>query len=112
MIIFSGTIFVWDFNNIIFFSCKQIVKGIDALTREQMVQIMAFLGIQNAIPVFSMVPAFVPIKPAALVPSVTEEDRVILNNVQKVVQFLTAGTASNQVFQFYSMTSYLQGRIK
>nr|XP_016503324.1 PREDICTED: uncharacterized protein sll0005 [Nicotiana tabacum] len=78
------------------FLLDEIVKGIDALTREQMVQIMAFLGIRNAIPVFSMVPAFVPIKPAALVPSVTEEDRVILNNVQKVVQFLTAGTASNQ----------------
>ncbi|KAK4341584.1 hypothetical protein RND71_040085 [Anisodus tanguticus] len=79
------------------FLLDEIVKGIDALTREQLVQIMAFLGIGNAIPVFSMVPAaLVPIRPAALVPYVTEEDRIILNNVQRIIQFLTAGNASNQ----------------
>lgn len=79
------------------FLLDEIVKGIDALTREQLVQIMAYLGIGNAIPVFSMVPAaLVPIRPAALVPYVTEEDRIILSNVQKIIQFLTAGTASNQ----------------
>ncbi|KAJ8530719.1 hypothetical protein K7X08_023600 [Anisodus acutangulus] len=79
------------------FLSDEIVKDIDALTREQLVQIMAFLGIGNAIPVFSMVPAaLVPIRPAALVPYVTEEDRIILNNVQRIIQFLTAGNASNQ----------------
>lgn len=82
------------------------MKGIDALTREQLVQIMAYLGIGNAIPVFSMVPAaFVPIRPAALVPYVTEEDKIILNNVQQIIQFLTAGTASNQVSQVYITSS-------
>lgn len=89
------------------------MKGIDALTREQLVQIMAYLGIGNAIPVFSMVPAaFVPIRPAALVPYVTEEDKIILNNVQKIIQFLAAGTASNQVSQFYIMASLSQRRLK
>lgn len=30
----------------------------------------------------------------SLVPTITEEDRVILNNVEKVVKFLTAGAAN------------------
>lgn len=91
------------------FLLDEIVKGIDALTREQLVQIMAYLGIGNAIPVFSMVPAaFVPIRPAALVPYVTEEDRIILNNVQKIIQFLTAGTASNQGLEGANVTRVIQ----
>lgn len=91
------------------FLLDEIVKGIDALTREQLVQIMAYLGIGNAIPVFSMVPAaFVPIRPAALVPYVTEEDRIILNNVQKIIQFLAAGTASNQGLEGASVPRVIQ----
>ncbi|KAM3356887.1 hypothetical protein P3S68_023601 [Capsicum galapagoense] len=91
------------------FLLDEIVKGIDALTREQLVQIMAYLGIGNAIPVFSMVPsAFVPIRPAALVPYVTEEDRIILNNVQKIIQFLTAGTASNQGLEGANVNKVIQ----
>jgi aarF domain-containing kinase len=82
---------------------KQIVKGIDAVTRDQLVQIMSVLGVGNAAPVFSMVPAFGPLKPAGLLPTITEEDKVILNNVQKVVEFLTAGSSisrtSNQVLK-------------
>lgn len=69
----------------------QIVKSIDAVAREQLVQIMAILGVGNAAPIFSMVPA--PFKPAAFLPTITEEDKVILNNVQKVAEFLTAGTS-------------------
>lgn len=82
---------------------KQIVKGIDALSREQLVQIMSVLGVRNAAPVFSLVPTVGPFKPAGLLPSITEEDRVILNNVQKILEFLTAGsslsTTSSQVLQ-------------
>ena len=80
----------------------QIVKGIDAVTREQLVQIMALLGIGNVAPMFSMVPALGPFRPAALLPSITEEDKVILNNVEKIIEFLTAGsiTSSNQVWEF------------
>lgn len=88
-------------SNCCFWHAKQIVKGIDAVTREQLVQIMAVLGIGNATPVFSMVPALGPFKPAALLPTITEEDKIILNNVQKIVEFLTAGSSisrtSNQV---------------
>ncbi|KAI4338245.1 hypothetical protein L6164_016588 [Bauhinia variegata] len=75
------------------FLLDEIVKGIDAVTREQLVRIMSILGIQNAAPVFSMVPTVGPFKPTGLIPTITEEDEVILNNVQKIVQFLTAGTS-------------------
>ncbi|KAG2265993.1 hypothetical protein Bca52824_073072 [Brassica carinata] len=68
----------------------RIVKGIDAITREQLVQAMAVFGFRNAPPVFGMVPTLGPFRPAALLPSVTEEDKIILNNVQKVIEFLTA----------------------
>ncbi|KAF3457633.1 hypothetical protein FNV43_RR02291 [Rhamnella rubrinervis] len=81
------------------FLLDEIVKGIDAVTREQLVRIMALLGLGNAPPIFSMVPTFGPFKPAGLLPTITEEDKVILNNVQKVVEFLTAGSSisrSNQ----------------
>lgn len=73
------------------FLLDEIVKSIDAVAREQLVQIMAILGVGNAAPIFSMVPA--PFKPAAFLPTITEEDKVILNNVQKVAEFLTAGTS-------------------
>ncbi|GMN62523.1 hypothetical protein TIFTF001_031593 [Ficus carica] len=75
------------------FLLDEIVKGIDAVTREQLVRIMALLGLANPTPIFSMVPTFGPFKPAGLLPSVTEEDKVILNNVQKVFEFLTAGSS-------------------
>ncbi|XP_022722756.1 uncharacterized protein LOC111279945 isoform X2 [Durio zibethinus] len=75
------------------FLLDEIVKGIDALTREQLVQIMSVLGVRNAAPVFSMVPTVGPFKPAGLLPSITEEDKIILNNVQKILEFLTAGSS-------------------
>lgn len=78
------------------FLLDEIVKGMDAIAREQLVQIMAVLGMGDAAPVFSMVPAFGLIKPAALLPTVTEEDKVILNNVQKIVEFLTAGSSKSR----------------
>ncbi|XVF65098.1 hypothetical protein PTKIN_Ptkin09bG0219500 [Pterospermum kingtungense] len=75
------------------FLLDEIVKGIDALTREQLVQLMSVLGIRNAAPVFSMVPTVGPFKPAGLLPSITEEDKIILSNVQKILEFLTTGTS-------------------
>ncbi|KAJ0894864.1 hypothetical protein HanPSC8_Chr09g0393761 [Helianthus annuus] len=51
---------------------------------------MALFGIQNPTPVFSMVPSFGAIRPAGLIPYIIEEDKVILNNVQKIVELLTA----------------------
>ncbi|GAB4844096.1 hypothetical protein Ancab_014061 [Ancistrocladus abbreviatus] len=75
------------------FLLDEIVKGIDAVTREQLVQIMAASGVRNVAPVFSMVPVFGPIRPAAFLPTVTEEDKIILNNVEKIIAFLAAGSS-------------------
>ncbi|KAL2897512.1 hypothetical protein RDABS01_039295 [Bienertia sinuspersici] len=72
------------------FLLDEIVKGIDAVTREQLVKVMASLGVA---PVMGMAPAFGPFKPAVLLPSINEEDKVILNNVQKVIGFLTDGSS-------------------
>ncbi|CAK9141479.1 unnamed protein product [Ilex paraguariensis] len=77
------------------FLLDEIVKGIDAVTREQLVQMMAVLGIGNFTPLFSMVPSLGPIRPAGFLPTITEEDKVILNNVQKVIEFLTAGSSTS-----------------
>ncbi|THG12447.1 hypothetical protein TEA_027471 [Camellia sinensis var. sinensis] len=91
------------------FLLDEIVKAIDAVTREQLVRIMAVLGIGNAAPVFSMVPALGPIRPVGLVPTVTEEDEVILNNVQKIIEFLTAGSsASRSSNQTVNVTQVVQ----
>lgn len=75
-------------------------------------RIMAILGLGNATPIFSLAPTFGPFKPAGLLPTITEEDKVILSNVQKVVEFLTAGSSisrtSNQVLHLlYHDKSFL-----
>lgn len=67
------------------------MKAIDAVSREQLVQIAATLGLRNPTPVFGMVS----MRATALLPTITAEDKVILNNVEKVVKFLTAGTSNS-----------------
>lgn len=79
------------------------MKAIDAISREQLIQIAASFGIGNAAPVFSMVP----VRARALLPTITEEDRVILNNVEKVVKFLTSGTATPTVGGVWVLSSSL-----
>ncbi|KAK1284082.1 putative aarF domain-containing protein kinase [Acorus calamus] len=76
------------------FILDEIVKSIDALSRAQLIQITAALGIRNSSPVFSMVP----LRTAALLPTITEEDKVTLNNVEKVAKFLTSGTSKSNTF--------------
>ncbi|KAH9621467.1 hypothetical protein KSS87_000805 [Heliosperma pusillum] len=75
------------------FLLDEIVKGIDAVTREQLVKVMAVLGMGNGAPIMGLMPTFGPIRPTAFLPSVTEEDKVILNNVQQIIEFLTAGSS-------------------
>lgn len=72
------------------FILDEVVKAIDAVSREQLVRLSAAFGFGSITPVFSMVP----LRPAALLPTVTAEDEVILNNVEKVFKFLTAGTST------------------
>ncbi|KAJ6822412.1 uncharacterized protein M6B38_389380 [Iris pallida] len=86
------------------FILDEIVKAIDALSREQLVQIIAALRIRNMPPVFSMVP----LRTSAFLPSITEEDKIILNNVQKVVQFLTAGTSKSTKNQDLNIAYIIQ----
>ncbi|CAF2153155.1 unnamed protein product [Brassica rapa] len=91
------------------FLLDEIVKGIDAITREQLVQAMAVFGFRNAPPIFGMVPSLGPFRPAGLLPSVTEEDKVILNNVQKVIEFLTGRSSmSNNPNQVVDVTQVVR----
>ncbi|KAL3694793.1 hypothetical protein R1sor_008444 [Riccia sorocarpa] len=78
------------------FILDEVVKGIDAVSREQLGRVMVGLGIDRLRPVFS--PMAVPglIRPFALVPTVTAEDETVLNNVRRIVAFLSAGTPSAQ----------------
>ncbi|KAL4190732.1 hypothetical protein AMTRI_Chr07g26240 [Amborella trichopoda] len=75
------------------FILDEIVKGIDAISRDQLVQITSALGFGRLTPMLSMVPVLGSFKPTAFIPTVTEEDRVALNNVQKVAEFLVTGTS-------------------
>ena len=72
------------------------MKAIDAVTREQLVKIISSLGIGNVAPAIRIVPALGPIRPVALLPTITEEDKTILSNVQKVVEFLAAGSSMRE----------------
>ncbi|KAM0920451.1 hypothetical protein ACQ4PT_007507 [Festuca glaucescens] len=86
------------------FILDEIVKAIDAVSREQLLQVAASFGIRNPTPVFGMVP----VRSSALLPTITEEDRITLNNVEKVVKFLTAGTASPTVNGDVNIVSVVQ----
>ncbi|KAJ0966568.1 hypothetical protein J5N97_023485 [Dioscorea zingiberensis] len=88
------------------FILDEIVKAIDAVSREQLVQIAATLGIVNSAPVFSMVP--LSLRPARLLPTVTEEDKVVLSNVEKVVKFLTSETTSSSLNQEVNIVYIVQ----
>ncbi|KAJ8616804.1 hypothetical protein MRB53_036176 [Persea americana] len=90
------------------FILDEIVKGIDALSREQLVQITTALGIRNSAPIFSMVPTFGRLRPAGLLPTITEEDKVILNNVQKVLEFLTGGGSKSTINQDVDVTQVIR----
>ncbi|KAE8772418.1 hypothetical protein D1007_55630 [Hordeum vulgare] len=86
------------------FILDEIVKAIDAVSREQLLQIASSFGVRNPVPVFGMVP----VRSGALLPTITEEDRIILNNVEKVAKFLTAGTANQTVNGDVNVVSLVQ----
>lgn len=73
------------------FLLDEIVKGIDAVAREQLLRIAAALGIGNIV---NVIPSFGPIKPVMFLPTITKEDKVILSNVQRVLGFLTTGVSA------------------
>jgi aarF domain-containing kinase len=74
----------------------ELVKSVDALSREQAIYLLTQLGLESA-----MVPILIPgVKKSIfpLAPSLTEEDKLVVNNVTKILQFLTQGQ---------SLTSFL-----
>uniref|UniRef100_A0A0D6R6K3 Protein kinase domain-containing protein n=1 Tax=Araucaria cunninghamii TaxID=56994 RepID=A0A0D6R6K3_ARACU len=75
------------------FILDEIVKGVDAISREQLANLSTLLGIERLVPVFGIVPVLGSLRPAALLPTVTEEDRIVLNNVRRILEFLTAGSS-------------------
>ncbi|BBN12396.1 aarF domain-containing kinase [Marchantia polymorpha subsp. ruderalis] len=77
------------------FILDEVVKGIDAVSREQLARVMVGLGIDRLRPVLSVVP--IPgLRPFVLVPTVTPEDETVLNNVRRIVAFLSVGTSSSR----------------
>jgi aarF domain-containing kinase len=74
------------------FLLDEAVKSIDALSRDQFGQLVALLGLQNA-----MLPVLLPGAARRLIPlapAVSEEDRMVVANVAKVVNFLSGGGAA------------------
>jgi aarF domain-containing kinase len=93
-----------------------VVKGIDAVSREQLTQLIVAFGFDRVIPSLSSVPAFSFLRPAFLLPSITAEDEVVLNNTKRVLSFLVEGTPAertgDQVMAIFSLTSELFSRLK
>ena len=81
------------------------MKGIDAVSREQLTQLIVTFGFDRMIPSLSSVPAFSFLRPAFLLPSITAEDQVVLNNTRRVLSFLIEGTPAektqDQVMIYY-----------
>ncbi|CAN6485875.1 unnamed protein product [Victoria cruziana] len=90
------------------FILDEIVKGIDAVSRDQLIQIAAAFGIQGSSPIFGMVPNFGPLRPTILLPRITEEDKVALDNVQMIVKFLSSGTSTSTEDQEVNIAQVLQ----
>lgn len=80
------------------FILDEIVKGIDALSREQLANLSTILGVERLIPVFGTVPLLGSIRSAALLPTVTVEDKIVLNNVRRILEFLTARSSFSDSF--------------
>jgi aarF domain-containing kinase len=68
---------------------EELVKSIDALSRDQLALLVTRLGLGAV-----RVPVFLPgarARSVALAPTLTEEDRQVVDNVQKLLSFLTNG---------------------
>ncbi|KAG0564360.1 hypothetical protein M758_8G100000 [Ceratodon purpureus] len=78
------------------FILDEIVKGIDAVTREELAKVVMSLGLQRFDPIISSftLPGFR--RQVSLVPTVTSDDQIVLNNVRRIVAFLTSGSPASQ----------------
>ncbi|XP_024359364.1 uncharacterized protein [Physcomitrium patens] len=78
------------------FILDEVVKGIDAVTREELARIVMTLGLQRFDPILNSfaLPGFR--RHLSLVPTVTKEDEVVLNNMRRVVAFLSSGSPASR----------------
>lgn len=76
------------------FILDEVVKGIDAISREQLAQLMVAFGLDRMVPSLNRLPFFSFFRPAFLLPSMTMEDELVVNNTRKVLSFLVDGTPS------------------
>jgi len=62
------------------------------VTREELARVVLSLGLQRFDPLINSLlpPAFR--KPVSVVPTVTREDEVVLNNMRRILAFLSAGS--------------------
>lgn len=74
------------------FILDEVVKGIDAVSREQLAELVVTFGFDRMIPSLSTLPVFSFLRPAFLLPSMTMEDQVVVNNTRRVLSFLVDGT--------------------
>ncbi|KAI5072142.1 hypothetical protein GOP47_0012248 [Adiantum capillus-veneris] len=74
------------------FILDEVVKGIDAVSREQVVQLVVAFGLDRMVPSLNRLPFFSILRPSFLLPSLTTEDQVVVNNTRKVLSFLVDGT--------------------
>eukprot|EP00238_Polyblepharides_amylifera_P011855 CAMPEP_0196587628 /NCGR_PEP_ID=MMETSP1081-20130531/58094_1 /TAXON_ID=36882 /ORGANISM="Pyramimonas amylifera, Strain CCMP720" /LENGTH=743 /DNA_ID=CAMNT_0041909867 /DNA_START=360 /DNA_END=2591 /DNA_ORIENTATION=+ len=72
---------------------EELVKGIDALSRDQVRALVVSLGLGDA-----RVPVLLPgaLRPLALAPHMTLEDQVIIANTNKLIKFLSGTTNTSQ----------------
>jgi aarF domain-containing kinase len=66
------------------------------VTREELARVVMSLGLQRFDPIISSftLPGFR--RPVSLVPTVTREDEVVLNNVRRIMAFLAAGSPASR----------------
>ncbi|KAJ7299863.1 hypothetical protein O6H91_Y130400 [Diphasiastrum complanatum] len=77
------------------FILDEVVKGIDAISREQLQLAVKISGLNKIYPVITPFPTW---KYLSLMPPVTEEDELVLENVRSIVTFLASGTSSSTSF--------------
>lgn len=83
----------------------QVVKGIDAVTREQLARLVVLLGLDRFNPILSTMTLPGLRRPVSLTPTVTQEDEIVLDNVRRIVAFLSSGSRASQSFaQVCSLT--------
>lgn len=82
-----------------------MVKGIDAVTREQLARLVVLLGLDRFNPILSTMTLPGLRRSVSLTPTVTQEDEIVLNNMRRIVAFLSSGSKASQSFaQVCSLT--------